>query len=93
MKNYPVTFSGALLDIFSWIRFVTEERKNDVNDFNNLNQVFISGRKVGKIPTGASDVNPAKDRVGDFNYTPSYLYILTDNAGTATWRRVALSTF
>lgn len=92
MRNYPV-FNGennkSILDI---LRFIVRERKTDVNDFSNLKNVFISGRKVAKIPTGASDITIA-DRVGDFNYDVSYIYIVVDNAGTAEWRRATLASW
>lgn len=89
MKNIP-NFNPKY-EADKIIRYIQKERKNDVNDFNNLKDSFISGRKVGKIPTGASDI-VTTDRVGDFNYDANYLYICVDNSG-AEWRRVALSTW
>lgn len=84
----------VLKDVVSFILYVTKERKNDVSDFNALKDVFISGRKVGKIPSGASDVTDL-DVVGDFNIADDtgtvYLYALVNVGGTATWRRVAMS--
>lgn len=86
----------VLKDIVSFILYATKERKNDVSDFNALKDVFISGRKVGKIPTGASDVTDL-DVVGDFNIADDagtvYLYALVNVGGTATWRRVAMSSW
>ena len=78
------------------VRYIQKERKNDVNDFDALKDNYISGRKVDKIPTGASNVT-ATDTVGDFNIADdggtTYLYALVDISGTAEWRRVALSTW
>lgn len=74
------------------LRIITRERTNDISTINNLKNVFMSGRKVGKVPTGASDVLDS-DRVGDFNYDDQYYYILVDNAGTAEWRRTALASW
>ena len=92
MKEYPSLSPDSAEDQKTFMRFAIKERKNDVNDFTNLKNVFMSGRKVGKIPTGAADVTDG-DRVGDFNCNASFLYILIDNAGTAEWRRATLSTF
>lgn len=91
MKKFPQFQPNTLSDIQEIINYIMKERKNDVNDFNNLNNIFISGRKVGKIPTGATDI-VATDRLGDFNYDADYLYICVDNSG-AEWRRVALSSW
>lgn len=92
MKDYPSLTPDSPEDQKEFMRFAIRERRNDINDYNNLKNVFMSGRKVGKIPSGAADVN-ADDRPGDFNYNASYLYILVDNSGTAEWRRATLSTF
>jgi len=77
---------------FEVLQVILRERRADVKDFNNLKNVFISGRKVGKIPTASNDVTDG-DRVGDFNYSASYLYLCVNDAGSAKWRRVALSTW
>lgn len=92
MKEYPQFNSGVQADIESLLRFIVRERRTDIKFFDNLNNTFMRGRKVAKIPSGASDIGAA-DRVGDFNYSASYLYICVDNSGTAEWRRVALSSW
>lgn len=91
MKNYPDFNTQNQAEIQELLRYILKERRNDVNDFNNIKNSFISGRKVGKIPTGASDIS-VSDRVGDFNFDASYIYICVDNTG-AEWRRVALSSW
>jgi hypothetical protein len=91
MKNFPNIEPKNLTDIQEILRYIQKERRNDINDFNNLNKVFISGRKVGKIPTGASDIQDT-DKIGDFNFDADYLYICVDNSG-AEWRRATLSTW
>lgn len=63
-------------------------REEDVSDFANLKNVFIAGRKVGKIPTGSADTTDT-DRIGDFNYDADYMYLCVDDNG-ATWRRATL---
>lgn len=88
MRSYPKVQDNTLSEVIKVIEYITKERKNDVNDFNNLNKIFISGRKVGKIPTGSSDI-ASTDRLGDFNFDADYLYLCVDDSGAA-WRRVAL---
>jgi len=88
MKNFPKMQDRTLSEAIKVIEYITKERSNDVSDFDNLINVFISGRKVGKIPTGSADVSDT-DRLGDFNYDADYLYLLVDDSGAA-WRRVSL---
>jgi len=90
MKDYPKHLNES--DVSSVLRYIIQQRRTDVSDFNNLNNRFISGRKVGKIPTGAADVANT-DRIGDFNYTDEYIYICVDNSGTAVWRRASLASW
>ncbi len=91
MDLYPQLFDDTTEALLLSVRRIIEERNSDVQNFNNLNQVFMSGRKVGKIPTSSADV-VATDRVGDFNYDASYLYLCVDDSG-AEWRRVALASW
>jgi len=90
-REYPYYPSENLEDVKELLRQIINLRKDDISVISQITSSFISGRKVGKIPTGSADVDPAKDKVGDVNYTASFLYILIDNAGTPAWRRVALA--
>lgn len=92
MNDYPQITPNTLGDQAELLRIITRERPIDVSDFNNLQNRFMSGRKVGRIPSGSLDVD-ASDRVGDFNYTDQYFYLLVDNSGTAEWRRIALASW
>lgn len=92
MKDYPDLQPRTLVDVIELLRYVNKERTNDIKDFDNLTNVFISGRKVGKIPTGAADIS-SSDRVGDFNYDANYIYICINNAGAAQWRRATLASW
>lgn len=74
------------------VQEIVNAREEDIEAFGNLPNIFVSGRKVGKIPTSSADV-VATDNVGDINYDASFLYILVDNAGTFVWRRVAIASF
>jgi len=77
--------------IADFCRDIARIRQEDIDDFNNLTNVFIRGRKVGKIPTSSVDIS-VTDRVGDFNYDANYLYICVNDT-TAAWRRVALESW
>lgn len=79
-------------ELGDFARDVARIRERDVDSFNNLTNTFMRGRKVGKIPTGSSDV-ATTDRVGDFNYDASYLYICVDSGGSAVWRRATLGSW
>lgn len=94
MKNYPNSFENTVEDLGTALRAITRLRQQDVADFNNLPNVFISGRRVGKIPTSSADVADT-DKVGDVSFAldGSYVYYLISNAGVASWRRVALASW
>ena len=90
MNDYPQITPETIEDIKQLLRIITRERTLDVADFSNLKNVFMSGRKVGKVPTGASDVDPT-DKVCDMNYDDAYFYVLTlDGLGAAVWGRMPL---
>lgn len=90
LKDYPYFPTENLEDLKEQVRQITNIRKDDISIISQITSSFVSGRKVGKIPTSSADVVPS-DKVGDINYTASFLYILIDNSGTPAWRRVALS--
>lgn len=92
MKLYPVLKDTTIKGIFDWLKYVVRARSEDVQEFNNLQNIFIAGRKVGKIPSASNDV-VAGDKIGDFNVNATYAYFLIDNAGTAEWRRVAVGSW
>jgi len=89
MKIYSNVNRDA--DVLDFCKDVARKRQEDVKAFDNLKEVFVRGRKTDKVPTSSSDTTG--DRVGDVNYTATYLYICVDNAGTAAWRRVAIGSF
>lgn len=67
-------------------------RDADIIDRNNFPRIFLSARRVLKIPASSADV-AATDREGDINWDASYLYLCVNNAGSAAWRRTALATW
>lgn len=92
MKLYPILKDETPKGIFEWLKYVVRARSDDVQEFNNLENIFVAGRKVGKIPSASNDV-VAGDKIGDFNVSATYAYYLIDNAGTAEWRRVAVGSW
>lgn len=92
MEAYPVvTVNAGLKELVKSASYIQRLREDDISDFSNLVNVFMSGRKVNKIPASSADV-VAGDRVGDFNYSAAYLYLVVDNTG-AEWRRIALGSW
>ena len=92
LKDYPYWNAETLEEMQDVVRQITNTRKDDIAIISQIISSFISGRKVGKIPTSSADTTPT-DKVGDVNYDANYLYILIDNAGTPVWRRAALSSW
>ncbi len=92
LKEYPYWSSSNEADAREQLRTICNIRKDDITQFQNLQNIFISGRKVGKIPSASNDVNP-EDKIGDFNVTESYAYFLIDNASMPEWRRVAMGSW
>lgn len=91
LKDYPYWPAETIKDLKEQMREITHTRKDDIALVNNLPNIFISGRKVGKIPSSSADIVPT-DRLGDFNYDADYLYIVVDNSG-AEWRRASLGSW
>lgn len=89
MNQYPTRIESTLDNHTDWLRNVSRERIADVQDWNNLPNRFVGGRKVAKVPSSSADITGS--RAGDFNVTDAYAYFCLDNAGTLVWRRVAVA--
>jgi hypothetical protein len=95
MQQYPTVPLDAdtskLVDILAYIQRL---RQDDIGDNDNLINTFVSGRRVGKIPTASNDV-ATTDRLNDVSVAlnAAYIYFLVDNAGTREWRRVTMASF
>lgn len=85
-KDYPYWPPTTLEHGLSQIEQITRTRKDDIAQINNLKNIYMSGRKVGKIPANAADVVDT-DKIGDFNYDDDYFYILTDEV-SPSWLRL-----
>ena len=53
MERYQDFFSNNLPEMAKTLRDIVKKRINDVYDFDNLKNVFMSGRSVAKIPTAS----------------------------------------
>lgn len=91
-QNYPYWPAKTLDDVKNQLLQITTLRKSDISTISQISSSFVSGRKVGKIPTSSTDVQTS-DKVGDVSYNADYFYILVSNNGTPAWRRIALSTW
>lgn len=93
MRNWPYFDEGFKEEeARDWMRQVSNLRKDDIDQLQNLPNILLTGRKVGKIPSASADVS-SDDRLSDFNWTASFLYVLIDNGGTPEWRRATLNSF
>lgn len=90
MNEYPIIATED--EMFAGLEEIVRLRAEDVGDFDNLQNIFVSGRKVDKVPTSSSDV-AATDNENDVNYDNNHIYVLVDVSGTLTWRTAPLSDF
>lgn len=91
-KDYPYWSAESLEEVKRQLSQICHTRKDDITQVNSMNSTFITGRKVGKIPASSADVIPS-DKLNDFNWDNSFLYILIDNSGTPLWRRATLNSW
>lgn len=91
-KDYPYWPAESMDDLKDQMRQICNTRKDDITQISNLVNVFVLGRKVGKVPASSVDVT-ATDRIGDFNVDTAYAYYLIDDSGVAKWRRVAVASW
>lgn len=92
LAKYPYWPARTLSDVIEQLRLICNNRKDDIVQIQNIQSSFISGRKVGRIPSSSIDVI-AGDVIGDLNYDPSFIYILLDASGTPAWRRATLASW
>lgn len=89
-STFPKPANSTNDELFKVLSYITAKRDEDLKDFSNLKNIFMSGRKVDKIPTSSTDILE-NDRIGDFNYDEDYLYVIVKDAGNAEWRRITLN--
>jgi len=72
---------------------IVELRKEDIFEQDSYNEKFLLARKVSRVPSSATDVL-ATDKVGDWNWTSSFIYILLEiSAGVFEWRTSPMTNF
>lgn len=96
MRNsYPSISNGiTLIGLVQWAIKVTQLRQQeDLPDYTNQKNIYVSGRTVTRVPSSATDI-VAGDREGDtvVAVDGSYQYTLVDVSGSLMWARVALDT-
>lgn len=96
MRNdYPVLVGNpSLVTLWNYCNRISLLRgTEDLPDYTNQKNIYISGRSTTRVPTGHADVL-ATDRQGDVCYAvdASYVYYLVDKNGTLVWARIALDT-
>lgn len=87
MRNYPDPKDGD-----EWKLDVTQQRRDDVQDFDDLPKRFVKGRLVSRIPATSLDVLDT-DKTGDIVFTDDFIYVLVLIAGVNEWRRADLGVF
>lgn len=90
--TYPDTFTES--DIIRNLKEISRLREiEDIPDFTNLPNRFVSGRTTYREPSTPTDVL-ATDNLGDvvINTAGTYEYKLVDVGGTVKWARTALDT-
>ena len=92
LKSFPIAIDNTISSVADAIRKIGQIRKDDQTSWLNLQNQFIAGRKVTRIPSASTNVL-STDNVGDFNVTSTYAYFLVNNSGTPEWVRVAVGTF
>lgn len=91
LKDYPYWSAESENDTREQLRLICNIRKDDITQIQNLQNIFIGGRLVGKIPANSADVT-ATDRIGDVSRDNSNTYIL-QNAASPQWIKYAGSSF
>lgn len=92
MKPYPSLSKKDLAGVVDVVQFIARQREIDIRDWNNLQNIYVLGRKIDRIPSSSMDVE-ITDRIGDISFQDDYVYYLFNNAGTTEWRRVAAATW
>lgn len=90
-SNYPyVRDEKELLSAYQELQRLREVE--DIPDFENLDQIYVSGRSTTRVPSSATDVL-ATDQVGDVVSDATYEYKLMDlGGGIIKWDRRTLDT-
>lgn len=89
-SQYPIVRN--VQDLLDFAKEITRLRQiEDIPDFTNLKNRFVSGRTTDRVPTSPNDTL-STDVVGDIviDAANGYEYKLVDNLGTLQWDRRSL---
>lgn len=92
MQNYPTIHKDTQDEVLITLKRVVELRSQDITDRNNFPNIFMTGRKVAKVPATSNDI-AATDNELDFNYDDTYFYYAILISGNLKWRRIAHGAF
>lgn len=92
MQNYPTIHKDTLDEVLVTLKRVVELRSQDITDRNNFPNIFMTGRKVAKVPATSNDI-AVTDNELDFNYDDTYFYYAILITGSLKWRRIAHGSF
>lgn len=92
MRLYPSLSNSDPKTLKDALNFIARERQLDIVDRNNFPNIFVGGRKVGKVPAGSTDI-ATTDQEGDINYDSEHAYFAVNVGSTLTWLRASLSTW
>ncbi len=89
--TYPaLSPQASAQEIINFIKEITRLREDeDIGDFTNLINVFVSGRSTARVPSSNSDVL-ATDEVGDIVNDATFEYKLLKIGDASKWDRRTL---
>lgn len=77
-------------DILPGLQKIVQLRKQeDLQDYANQVNVYVSGRTTRRVPSASNDVIKG-DRIGDTTNDDTYLYLLVNTTGGPLWNRILL---
>lgn len=93
MVTSPYPFINSQEEVLDFIKEITRLREvEDLQDFTNLNQRFVTGRTTTRIPSSPTDVLTDDDEGDIVTDVPNgFEYKLVNNAGTLVWDRRTLN--
>lgn len=92
LRQWPRLTNDETRSIASVLKFMIQERGNDISEFQNLPNIFVRGRKVSKVPVDSNDIE-ATDLEGDINYSGNTMWVCVNEGGLLKWKRITLASF
>lgn len=93
MQPYISLLKGDIEEVVRILRDIIRKREEDIEEFDNIPEVQVSGRSVNRVPVNSTDIVPS-DRAGDIAFTNDSIYAAIEvTPGVVEWRKSALVTF